>query len=113
MYLPFFDILRKDVNLPQCTAHARSRRVSTSVQSVHWNDQHALLDLGVPLGGGAPTNVLPREDATRAPRGGNRVPSCGKFAPKDVTHALVGEMPGRPRRDRPRCRCPDTSARRT
>ena len=40
---------------------------------------------------------------------GNLAPEGGKHAPMDGIHDPSGGMGGRPRPDRPRCRCPDTS----
>ena len=77
-----------------------------------------LSEVGEDQGDEGPTNVLLPLDATRAPRDGSRAPSCGnlapvdvKHAPKDAIHAPSGGTGGRPHPDRPRCRCPGTSAR--
>ena len=79
--------------------------------------QGVLLEVGEDQGGEGPTNVLLPKDVTRALRNGSCDPLCGNFAPEDGKHAPkdgihdpLGGTGGRPRPDRPRCRCPDTSA---
>ena len=84
------------------------------------NYQDVLSEVGEGQGGEGLTNVLLPKDVTHAPRDGIHAPSCGKFAPedgkhapRDAIHAPSGGKVGRPRPDRPRCRCPDTSGKQT